>query len=227
MRVVFGQFAAEANPGLLRYIEEHDPSSTVTVWDPLQFGESVAMLRDARPEVVVVNTIWLVQRPVLWQILVRSGCTSSRVVIASPRVTNEMKIEVAFRGYFDVIDTGLAIPLAFQRLREIAAGSSSLDSDPLWNRVPRPKPRTDGVFEAKDELDTSILNLIRMGYGDLDISEIVGLSAQTVRNRVSSLLERNGLDNRTHLALAYTNSLLEQSILRTLDRNEGMEPSCF
>ena len=53
-----------------------------------------------------------------------------------------------------------------------------------------------------DEIDRRIAAYITMGMSDRDIGAKVFLSPQTVRNRVSRMLERSQVQNRTQLAMA-------------------------
>ena len=53
-----------------------------------------------------------------------------------------------------------------------------------------------------DDIDRRIAAYITMGMSDRDIGAKVFLSSQTVRNRVSRMLERSQVQNRTQLAMA-------------------------
>lgn len=71
-----------------------------------------------------------------------------------------------------------------------------------------PTPTNDMVSGGNlclDYLDRWILAFIAMGLADREISAKVHLSGQTVRNRVSRLLDRSLLQNRTQLAMACVN----------------------
>jgi DNA-binding CsgD family transcriptional regulator len=57
---------------------------------------------------------------------------------------------------------------------------------------------TDG-----DPLNLQILSLLAIGRGDKEIAVSVFLSHQTVRNRVSAMIQRSGMRNRTELVLHY------------------------
>lgn len=55
---------------------------------------------------------------------------------------------------------------------------------------------------CQDQTDSRILAFVTMGLSDREIGAKVFLSSQTVRNRVSKMLERSHLANRTQLAVA-------------------------
>lgn len=69
-----------------------------------------------------------------------------------------------------------------------------------------------------DDIDRRIAAYITMGMSDRDIGSKVFLSAQTVRNRVSRMLERSHVNNRTQLAMA---CVANPNIMR-VQRNEDV-----
>ena len=52
-------------------------------------------------------------------------------------------------------------------------------------------------------VDLKIVRLVSMGYADREIAGLLNFSHQTIRNKISRLLEANGLRNRTQLGMAY------------------------
>lgn len=66
-------------------------------------------------------------------------------------------------------------------------------------------PPLDAVLQY-DTTDLQILRLIASGLSDRELSAILILSIQTVRNRVSSILRRTGHKNRTALASDFLRS---------------------
>ena len=69
-------------------------------------------------------------------------------------------------------------------------------SFPLTTNVP-------AFIPYRDDIDESIVRLISYGFNNQEIAESVFLSIQTVRNRISRLLETSGARNRTHLSTMY------------------------
>jgi DNA-binding NarL/FixJ family response regulator len=60
--------------------------------------------------------------------------------------------------------------------------------------------RTFGVLYV-DQIDFDIGRFVSMGIADRDIASLVHAAPQTVRNRISAILERSRLVNRTDLAV--------------------------
>jgi len=54
-----------------------------------------------------------------------------------------------------------------------------------------------------DETERNIVGMIAAGYMDREIAEIVHYSHQTIRNKISRILEDSDLRNRTQLAAAF------------------------
>ena len=63
----------------------------------------------------------------------------------------------------------------------------------------------------EDKVNTRILNLISHGLSDKDIASSMCLSAHTVRNRISRMLQDSGVENRTSLALLFSQSNRERT----------------
>jgi len=73
-----------------------------------------------------------------------------------------------------------------------------------------------GVETARDAIDREILDLVSVGMQDADIANVVHASTQTVKNRISAMLERSGYRNRTQLAWAHSNEVLADAMVRSL-----------
>ena len=217
MRIIFGIVVADTNRGLLRYIENQDPSWSVGVWDTGgSLATAISALEELRPDVLVIAPEWFVFSAVLRRMVKLSGCPDPLLVLASANVTNALKVEAAYHGFRGLIDLAESDAVVFGILRDAASGKSRLDGDRLWTSVTRPAPKTDLSLIPDDDVDRGILDLIRIGLSDREIAETLFFSHQTVRNRVSRMLTDAGLDNRTHLAWAYTNAkLLEGLFMRS------------
>lgn len=65
------------------------------------------------------------------------------------------------------------------------------------------QPMPSGVVTYRDMFDELIVNFISIGYSNADIADRLNFSLQTIRNRISRLLEESGAHNRAHLAAMY------------------------
>ncbi len=119
-----------------------------------------------------------------------------RRVICAPVITAQFLQWASDQFYDGVIDL-VANPQQFGAeaarllLVEKGRGQASV-SFPLTSNV-------SGLIPYRDATDEDIVRLISAGLNNQEISDIVHLSIQTVRNRISRLLEASGARNRTHL----------------------------
>ena len=64
-------------------------------------------------------------------------------------------------------------------------------------------PKFDYSEYDINERELEIIELVSNGYSNKDISKQLFLSEGTVRNYLSSILDKLGLENRTQLAIFY------------------------
>jgi DNA-binding NarL/FixJ family response regulator len=189
----------------------------VDVFNPfLTPTELVTTFREHTPDVVVVDGAWLLIAPLLVQLLKASGCANPLRIIAARKVDNVLKVQAAHHGFADFVDLGTSSGQFVADLSDSIAGRSRLRDDPLWRLISRPAYIGDVTGLVDNATDKEIVELIRMGVSDNDIAECLFLSPQTVRNRVSSMLHRAGLSNRTQMAWAYTNQALALQMMSTI-----------
>ncbi|MBU3688013.1 MAG: response regulator transcription factor [Actinobacteria bacterium] len=212
MRVVLGRLVVDEAPDLASTLAE---LGRVDVLPTYQMDPSlVAQLADLKPDVVIVGRFMTELAFLLSEYLRQAGCSESPIVVAANPVTNALKIKVAHAGFDDVVDLGRPLPEIRTAIANIGQGKFALDDDPLWRRVDRPPRHLDLPLMTRDDVDIEILNLIAIGLSDQEISEVVHMSPQTIRNRVSHMLIRSGLANRTQLAWIFTHrNLLHHIVL--------------
>lgn len=68
-----------------------------------------------------------------------------------------------------------------------------------------PEPQVGSAIHLAAESDREIVGLIAAGRTDREISAVLHYSGQTIRNRVSKILQSSGLTSRTQLATTYLN----------------------
>jgi two-component system response regulator DevR len=95
-----------------------------------------------------------------------------------------------------------------ETVRQVAAGRSMLDPSitaQVLERI-RSGPRTDPALERLTPHEQRILELIGEGRTNRQIATTLGLAEKTVKNYVSSLLAKLGLESRTQAAIFVTRS---------------------
>lgn len=98
-------------------------------------------------------------------------------------------------------------------IKDVAAGMKLINPAEVRSASESLEKRGMGIIRRLDANDRQIARLIAQGYSDKQIAETVFLGLQTVRNRVSRMLSRFGKENRTQLALFFSEYLSEISDL--------------
>ncbi|MEU0316108.1 response regulator transcription factor [Nocardioides sp. NPDC006273] len=96
-----------------------------------------------------------------------------------------------------------------ETVRQVAAGRSMLDpavTAQVLERI-RTGPKTNSAFEHLTNHERRILELIGEGLTNRQIGQEMHLAEKTVKNYVSSLLAKLGLESRTQAAILVTKSL--------------------
>jgi len=96
-----------------------------------------------------------------------------------------------------------------ETVRQVAAGKSMLDpavTAQVLERI-RTGPKTNSAFEHLTDHERRILELIGEGMTNRQIGKEMHLAEKTVKNYVSSLLAKLGLESRTQAAILVTKSL--------------------
>ena len=102
-----------------------------------------------------------------------------------------------------VLKTGSSDDL-IQAIRDVASGMRLINAAEVRSASESLEKRGLGLIRKLDANDRHIARLIAMGYSDKQIAETVYLGLQTVRNRVSRMLSRFDKENRTQLALFFS-----------------------
>jgi DNA-binding NarL/FixJ family response regulator len=126
-----------------------------------------------------------------------------RRVLLSQTVPNSLLVQAAQAGLDDVVNLSDDVDTLLRNLRESISGRRSLSSQSLWRTVQQPRDVNTIQSPYRDVVDQEIVSMISAGLTDDEIAKGVYLSCQTVRNRISRMLERSGARNRTHLASVY------------------------
>jgi two-component system response regulator DevR len=88
-----------------------------------------------------------------------------------------------------------------QAVLDVAANVNTINPIAVRNAKRRLEELGHSALAKVDATDRKMLDLLTRGYTDRQIAGEVYLSLQTVRNRMSRLLQRFHLENRTQLAL--------------------------
>lgn len=94
-------------------------------------------------------------------------------------------------------------------LQAVMAGQVVLGAEvlgKLTKRTPNPADSADSIEGLLGEREREITALVAEGLDNRDIAARLFLSEGTVRNRISAILDKLGLTNRTQLAILWLNA---------------------
>lgn len=203
-------------PDLLESFIRHRSDCVVQSFDFLTAAVSIARAAHVSPpDIVVVDAVWLHLAELLHRILEVSGCADARIVIASSHLDEVFKAQSAHRGFTWQLDLAQPSDLIVRQLCELSAEAPRQDIL-QWNSIPLPAMVSSSSDTARDLIDREILDLVSVGMQDADIADVVHASTQTVKNRISAMLERSGYRNRTQLAWMRSNDAVAEAMIRGL-----------
>ncbi len=124
-----------------------------------------------------------------------------KVVMLTAFVSDELFFEANKIGVITVIDKNIET----ERIADLVLAASSgktFDDDTLLKDVVS-RLKDEGIISLLNlsKVDRHIVALVAEGRSDKEIGEMVYLSSQTVRNRISRILTVLGKSNRTQIAL--------------------------
>ena len=112
-------------------------------------------------------------------------------------------------GIDDVVDVSLPDAQLRIDLTTFVMGVGRACEPFVASAVPVPHPVMQGLIDYVDSTDRQIVTLISIGYTDREIAEILHYSHQVIRNRVSQIMLRSGIRNRTQLSARHTFESIE------------------
>lgn len=217
--VLIDRLVDNDRPDLRTALAQHRTNCRVELFDYLPAPTSITQaIKHLRPQVMVVDTVWLHLTRLLDRIMDLANCRSATVVVASRIVDEVFKFQIAHRGFAHHLDLSLPADLLVERLCTIVPDANPPSAPLTWNTVPNPATTERGGETARDAIDREILDLVSVGMQDADIANVVHASTQTVKNRISAMLDRSGYRNRTQLAWMHSNDALAEAMVRGLSQ---------
>lgn len=211
MLFLIDRLITDKHPDLLRASREQHDGVEVHTFDSLGAAASTssAFTREC-PSVVLVDRVWLHLASYLTELLnsqseERHGCHPVKWVVGAWRIDEVLRVQARHRGFNDCVELSRPAHEVIGWLFQILHGAPSDDRDVNWSSLPLPATVASPNDISRDDIDVAILELLSVGVQDADIGEIVHISTQTVKNRVSAMLSRSGLRNRTQLAWWHAN----------------------
>lgn len=215
MEILVDSLVAARRPDL---VGESSGGPRIRVFDAYSNPWELRVLFEgSRPDVIMVDPAMITISFLLLEIVRSAECRVDRVVVGADVITDVMKVQAMRGGFFDLVDTSQPIEEIRQRLEAVHLGRSKLADDRLWAAVAKPTAIGNLVLLPNDATDVEILELVALGLMNDDIASVVHVAPQTVRNRMSVMLQRSGMTNRTEMAFTYLGQTM------TMRMNQGMD----
>ena len=195
--IVIGQFKRATDWMVNEIVQQPQVRHAVGVNSAQEFLDAARELVDFS---VVIGHYKLLDYKNCEAELAQENIFPHRRIIASAAMSTQL-LEWASEQFYDgVIDltdfrNTFAVEVAELLSVEKGHGHASV-SFPLTTNVP-------AYIPYRDDIDVSIVRMISYGFSNQEIAENIFLSVQTVRNRISRLLEGSGARNRTHLCTMF------------------------
>ena len=126
-----------------------------------------------------------------------------RIIIAAENVDSAFAYRALAFGADDVIDVAGDDGRLARAIRMSLSDAAPSFGGHLVREVDTQADITSLSINYFDDVDRRIVPMIVAGFTDREIADVVHLSHQAVRNRISRLLLRSGIRNRTQLASAF------------------------
>lgn len=193
---------------LVRIVEMR-PETTVleSECDPLSIHES---LSGRHIDAAVVGPMAFARFLEMREAIYEHGPTDKKVtiIVAAQNVDSAFVYRARSFGVDDVIDMGHDDDHVAEALEIALSGSRRAYELYLVGEVDEQIDITSLRIDYADDSDRLIVPMIVAGYTDREIGNVLHFSHQAVRNRISRILLRSGIRNRTQLASTFLLSRL-------------------
>ncbi len=165
--------------------------------------EALSRVGDARPDVVLLDVRLPDGSGIEVCREIRSRHPSVHCVVFTSYPDEESLFSAIMAGASGYLLKSIKADELLEALRKVAAGQSLLDpsvTGQVLDRI-RGMQEADTRVAALTEQERRILDLIGEGLSNREIAERVHLAEKTVKNYVSSLLDKLGMERRTQAAV--------------------------
>lgn len=177
-------------------------------------AEALDLAADRRPDVVLMDLKMPVLNGVQATERLRKRWPNIRVLVLTTYADDAWVLDAMRAGASGYLLKDTRREVLIEAIKGTAAGQVFLDPSVAGKLVrqlvapPAPEPP---AVDALTERELSVLALICQGYSNPEIAQRLHLAAGTIRNYVSSILQKLGVEDRTQAAvLAYRKGLVRK-----------------
>ncbi len=147
-----------------------------------------------KPHIVLMGADWLESFRQANSRLTKTGSGATKWAIADPKIDHHVYVDATLFGIHYLFETPAKTTVDFiDRIRSIVHGNTAQTDASNQTHRAMPIPR--------DETDETILSLLAVGSTNQQIADQAFLSVQTVKNRLSRMMQQSGAKNRTELVV--------------------------
>ena len=178
------------------------PMKGVTVLVAENDGESfVQAVQQHKPQVMVIDVTHTNGAGLDVARRAKAVHSSGKVVTLVDEESDSALVNSYELGASAVVSKKRPVRDLHQAVLDVASNVNTINPVAVRNAKRRLEEQGHLALSRIDATDRKMLELLTRGYTDRQIASEVYLSLQTVRNRMSRLLQKFHLDNRTQLAL--------------------------
>lgn len=163
-------------------------------------GTSLESMTSDPPDVVILGEQTAMFVPHFRKTLEHIGRRCTPVIAGTVTARASSHTPSACQSFDDSIDVTRPREEVVSKLADIINTSRQLC---LEEASPRGNSNKCINIDLRDDIDRQIVEHVAQGLSDKEISRVLFLAEHTVRNRLSRLMTRSDITNRTHLALIH------------------------
>ena len=179
-------------------------------------GETLDVVERLRPDVVLMTLGWRDQDPMAICREIRERVPSTRVLVMSPNDLEEELFTSVLAGASGYVSHEADGPELARAIRIAFNGGGYFDRDAAQRLIGRlsvggEDNQDTSASEVLSDRELRILKLFGLGYKNRRIGEELDLATSTVKNNITRIRGKLGLQSRTEMALyAERRGLLEE-----------------
>lgn len=205
MRILIVDDHAVVRTGLRTLLESR--AGMEVVGEAGSAAEAVERARATRPDLVLMDVRLPDESGVEACRRIRAAIPQTKVLMLTSYSDDEAVFSSVMAGASGYLLKQIDVDKLYQAISRVEKGESLLDSEMTRTVMERVKAVCEGApgreIDALTSREKEILSLIAEGMTNREIAERVYLSEKTVRNYVSSILQKLGVAHRTQAAIYY------------------------
>ena len=182
----------------LRMFLGMDPELDI-VGEAVNGAEGVRLARELRPDVVLMDLLMPVMDGVAATAAIRRELPDTDVLALTSVLEDKTIVDAIHAGASGYLLKDTDAPELCRSIKAVAAGQVPL-SPKAAARLLR-EIKTPPATQTLTERETEVLHMLAKGAPNKEIASALQISLTTVKNHVGSILNKLGVQSRTHAAL--------------------------